>query len=193
MRKKHWWHLLNHCEMKVFFAVFISIAGIFAPVIAQTLPQFVSGTIQFKIKNMGFIVNGTMGINSIQLKQTSADPTTWSIEGSGDPATISTGINLRDEHLKRADYFDAGNYPAIYLQSTAIATKGKNNYEGKFNLTIKAITKVIIIPFTIIKNNQSINIEAEFIINRLDYKLGEESSVLANDVKIKVSALFKIL
>jgi polyisoprenoid-binding protein YceI len=178
--------------MKICFAIFISIAGLFAPAIAQTVPAFVSGKVEFKIKNMGFTVNGTMGVNSIELKQPSADATTWSIEGSAEPATISTGINLRDKHLKKADYFDAGNYPAIRLQSTAIASKGKNTYEGKFNLTIKTITKVIIIPFTIIKNNQSINLEGEFNINRLDYKLGEESSILADDVKIKITAIMLI-
>jgi polyisoprenoid-binding protein YceI len=179
--------------MKIFFAFFITIAGLFASAIAQTIPQFVSGKVEFKIKNMGFTVNGTMGVNSIQLKQPSANSTTWSIEGSADPATISTGINLRDKHLKKADYFDTANFPAISLQSTAIVMKGKNNYEGKFNLTIKAITKKVIIPFTIAKNNQSINMEGEFTINRLDYKLGEESTILADDVKIKVSALFKTL
>jgi polyisoprenoid-binding protein YceI len=179
--------------MKIFFAVLISVAVLSAWAVAQTIPQFVSGKVEFKIKNMGFNVTGTMGVISIQLKQPSVDAITWGIEGSAEPATISTGINLRDKHLKKADYFDTDNFPAIRLQSTAITSKGKNNYEGKFNLTIKAITKSVIILFTIIKNEKSINIEGEFTINRLDYKLGEESSILAEDVKIKVSALFKIL
>jgi polyisoprenoid-binding protein YceI len=155
--------------------------------------EFVSGKVEFRIKNMGLAVNGTMNISSVQFNQPSTDPATWSIEGSAVPATISTGIELRDKHLKRSDYFDITNYPAIRLQSNGIKPKGGNKYEGTFNLTVKNVTKTVIIPFSILKEGKSSNIEGEFTINRLDYGIGEESTILSDNVKIKVSALFKIL
>lgn len=160
---------------------------------AQTSSSFVSGKVQFTIKNMGLNVNGTMNITAIQFNQPSSDPKTWSIQGSADPATISTGIDLRDKHLKKSDYFNVVQYPFIRLQSTAIKSKGKNAYEGIFTLTLKDITKTVIIPFYISKQNHTSNIEGEFMINRLEFKLGEESSILADKVKIKVSAVFKPL
>ncbi len=119
-------------------------------------------------------VNGTMTGVSIQFKQASADPVMWSLEGTVSPATISTGIDLRDQHMKRSDYFDIAHYPVTSLRSTGIVTKGKNNYEGTFSLTIKGVTKSVIIPFTIRKTNGSMDIEGIFTINRLDYGLGKE-------------------
>ena len=152
---------------------------------------FISGIVEFKIRNMGLSVNGSMSISEIEFKQPSADPTTWSLEGNAAPGTISTGIELRDKHLKKKDYFDIINYPTIILQSTQIKTKGKSNYEGRFTLSVKGISKNVIIPFTILNKENGINITAEFTINRLDYGLGEESSILSDKVIIKVSAVFK--
>ena len=177
--------------MKKLLLAFIVGVAVFSATSAQTSPEFVSGKVEFKIKNMGIAVNGTMTGVSMQFKQTSADPAMWSLEGTVSPGTISTGINLRDQHLKRSDYFDIAHYPVTSLRSTGIVTKGKNNYEGTFNCTIKGITKPVIIPFTIRKTNKSMDIEGIFTINRLDYGLGEESSILSDNVTIRVFAGFK--
>jgi polyisoprenoid-binding protein YceI len=179
--------------MKRFLPVFIAVLGTLGTTIAQTSLEFVSGKVEFKIKNMGMPVNGTMTGASMQFKQTSVDPATWSFEGTVSPATISTGIDLRDKHLKRSDYFDIAQYPVISLRSPGIIAKGKNNYEGVFNLTIKGITKSVIIPFTIRKDDKSMAVEGTFTINRLDYGLGEESIILSDNVVISVSAAFKVL
>lgn len=156
----------------------------------QTAQIFALGKVEFKIKNMGLNVTGTMVGVFIQVKQPSANPATWSIEGTADPLTISTGIALRDKHLMKSDYFDVEKYPAIRLQSVSIKPKGKDNYEGTFVLTIKSTRKNIIIPFLIKKNGDSNSMKGEFTINRLDYGLGEKSIILADNVTIKVSALF---
>lgn len=178
--------------MKRLLLVFIVGLAIFSASSAQTLPVFVSGKIEFTIKNMGVAVNGTMTGASMQFKQPSADPAMWELEGTVSPVTISTGIDLRDQHLKRTDYFDMAHYPVTSLRSTGIVTKGKNNYEGTFNLTIKGITKSVIIPFTIRKTSKSMDVEGIFTINRLDYGLGEESTVLSDHVTIRVFARFKL-
>lgn len=152
--------------------------------------NLISATIGFKIKNMGMAVNGTMEVTDLQFKQLSADPSTWSLEGSASPATISTGIGMRDKHLKKRDYFDVEKFPQVKLQSSAIRAKGKDKYEGTFTLTIKDISKTVIIPFTISKNNNSQLVEGAFSINRLDFGLGEKSSILSDLVSIKVTGTF---
>src|SRR6187402_3089422 len=102
--------------MKVIFIIALLIKVPFVSGHIQSeATTFVSGKVEFKIKNMGFTVNGTIGGVTIQFNQSAADPTTWSLEGSAAPATIATGIGLRDKHLKRSDYFDIDKYPFIRL------------------------------------------------------------------------------
>jgi len=170
------------------------LAGIFALFAfrnAQPANSFVSGKIAFAIKNMGLTVHGKMDLVDLQFSQPAADPSTWKLEGTASPGTIATGIAIRDKHLKKPDYFDVGNHPLIRMQSAAIKAKGGGNYEGSFNLTIKGITKSVIVYFSISPNGDSKNLAGEFTINRLDYGLGEESAVLSDNVKIRVSGTFK--
>jgi polyisoprenoid-binding protein YceI len=159
---------------------------------AQAPGNFISGKVEFRIKNMGLTVDGTMSISHLLFKQPSADPSTWVLEGSALPATIETGIGLRDKHLKRSDYFDIEKFPLIQLQSTGIKPKAKNNYVGTFILTVKGISKTVMIPFTIGNNGNSNQVEGEFTINRLQFGLGEKSTILSNNVKIKVTGVFPL-
>lgn len=178
--------------MKRLLLIFVVGLAVFSATSAQTSPAFVSGKVSFTIQNMGRPVNGTITGVRMQFKRPSADPVMWSLEGTVSPGTISTGIDLRDQHLKRSDYFDIAHYPVTSLRSTGIVSKGRNTYEGAFNLTIKGITKPVIIPFTIRKTNESMDIEGLFTINRLDYGLGEASTILSDNVTISVFARFKL-
>ena len=163
--------------------LFFFLVMVMASVTAQ---KPVSAKIAFKIKNMGITVDGTMEVTDLRFKQPSADPATWTLEGTASPATINTGIGIRDKHLKRSDYFDVEKFPVIRLASSRIKPNGRNKYEGTFTLTIKSISKTATIPFTISENGMT----GEFTINRLDYGLGEKSAILSNDVKIKVTGVF---
>lgn len=177
--------------MKLVSKILICCIGILALGNTQHTRNYISGKVRFTIKNMGFGVDGTMELKELQFLQPSADPSGWKLQGSASPATISTGINIRDKHLKRSDYFDIEKYPFIDLQSSRIISKGKNKYEGTFTLTMKGISKTVNIPFTILKNGNENLVEGKFSINRLDYGIGEESAILANPVQVKVSGVFK--
>jgi polyisoprenoid-binding protein YceI len=173
------------------FCILLSIAMSFAAR-AQEASNFTSGRIEFKIKNMGFTVEGTMDISHLLFKQPSSDVSTWLLQGAASPATITTGMALRDKHLKRSDYFDIAKFPSIQLQSSGIKAKGKNSYVGTFTLTVKGISKTVVIPFSVFNNGQSNQLEGEFTINRLDFGIGEKSSILDNAVKIKVTGVFPV-
>ena len=74
---------------------------------------------------------------------TSDDFNGASIEFSADIATINTGIEKRDEHLRSADFFDAEKYPKLTFKSTSFKkTKGKN-YVLKGDLTLHGVTKPV--------------------------------------------------
>ena len=58
-------------------------------------------------------------------------------------ASIYTGINGRDEHLKSADFFDAAAYPELTYKSTGIKKLSGNKYEIYGDLNMHGITKPV--------------------------------------------------
>lgn len=64
-----------------------------------------------------------------------------------DAASIDTGHQFRDRDLK-SRFFEVEKYPQIRFQSTRIEPKGSNRFLVHGNLTIKDVTKEIVIPMT---------------------------------------------
>lgn len=70
------------------------------------------------------------------------DPFASKVEANAEIASITTGDDTRDGHLKSADFFDAETFPNMTLVSTGIDKDG-GNYVLHTDLTIKGITKPV--------------------------------------------------
>jgi len=60
-----------------------------------------------------------------------------------DVNSVDTGQPGRDEHLKNADFFEAGTYPQFTFTSTSFTPIKGDLYKLIGNLTIKGITKEV--------------------------------------------------
>ena len=142
-------------------------------------------TIQFKIKNAGFTVDGTMAAGKIDFNFNPDDLASSSIMAEADPSSVKTGIDLRDKHLKKRDYFDVANHPVITMQSVSFEKQDKNTFAGYFDLTLKQTTQRIKMIITVVyDDNDKPTYRGSFKINRLDYQLGEKSLILDEDVNV---------
>jgi len=151
---------------------------------SQKRVGFESGQASFVIKNAGLDVNGSMQGLEGHVLIDQQKSMILKIEGSVASNTIKTGINLRDTHLKKNDYFNSIEYPNIFMTSTQLKKSNKRKYIGVFDLTIKNVTKSISFPFTFTEQNDHYTLLGEFSINRLDFGVGEESVILSDVVKI---------
>jgi polyisoprenoid-binding protein YceI len=103
------------------------------------------------------------------------DVTKSSVKATIKAASIDTGIERRDNHLRNADFFDVEKYPEITFQSTRIEKKGKNFIaHGAF--TMHGVSKEVALPFTIngIKKDEktgktTLGVTARAALNRKDY------------------------
>lgn len=108
--------------------------------------------------------------------------------------SINTGVEMRDKHLKSADFFDAEKFPDMRFESGSFTKEKGNNYILKGKLTIKGIVKEVSIPVTfggIAKNQQGkevAGLQAKFTINRLDYniKYDPTGAGVAKDVEVSL-------
>lgn len=167
--------------------VMIILIGFSNPFNAQQLQQNHEETeVTFKIRNFGFAVDGkfdTITITSIFNKN---NLNTSFIKAQLKVSSINTDLKKRDQHLLDSDYFDVENFPEIAFQSTAITFLSANNYVLKADVIIKGITKQIEIPIEIIETTNSITMKTNFVVNRLDFEVGEKSWVLSDNVKVNV-------
>jgi len=76
-----------------------------------------------------------------------ADPKTGkivSLEATADTASIDTGIEKRDAHLRGDDFFNAEKYPQLKLVAKSLKWSG-NKFTASAELTIRDVTKTV--PF----------------------------------------------
>ena len=69
-------------------------------------------------------------------------------ELSGDVASVSTGFDGLDGHLKAPDMMDAAATPKFTFKSTSVKSKGGKNLEVKGDLTLHGITKPVTLDAT---------------------------------------------
>ncbi len=74
------------------------------------------------------------------------DPTTASGTITVDAASITTGNEQRDGHLRAEDFFDVEKFPTITFKVTSVERAG-DNYKVSGDLTIKDVTEEIVLDY----------------------------------------------
>lgn len=72
-------------------------------------------------------------------------PEDSSVEVAIDAASIDTGEPKRDDHLRSADFFDAGSYPTLEFRSTGFRRTGSTTFELPGELTIRGVTRPVVL------------------------------------------------
>ncbi len=68
---------------------------------------------------------------------------TSKVEATVQAASITTDNEMRDGHLKSADFLDLENHPTLTLTSTKLTDKGNDKIEMVADLTIRGVTKSV--------------------------------------------------
>lgn len=104
----------------------------------------------FKVRHFVSKVGGrfTKFDGTIQIDAT--NPLASTVELKIDAASINTGNPDRDKHLNSPDFFDTAKFPEIIFKSTKIALKGKDTFEVTGDLTMRGVTKPVVL--TVVAN-----------------------------------------
>ncbi|MFF0295298.1 YceI family protein [Kitasatospora sp. NPDC004615] len=104
-----------------------------------------------------------------------ADPSRSTGELVIKAASIDTGVEQRDQHLRTNDFLDAPNFPDITFRTTSVEKKSDTDYRVTGNLTIKDTTRPVTIDFEYTGNavdpygNLRVGLEGSVTISRKDY------------------------
>ena len=120
-------------------------------------------------------------------------------EVTADVASISTDNEMRDKHLKSADFFDAEKFPTLTFKSKSFKKVSGKNYKLTGDLTLHGVTKPVTLDVTIngtTTNPMSKKTEAGFkftgTIKRSDFGIAASmpAAMLGDDVTIRANAEF---
>jgi polyisoprenoid-binding protein YceI len=132
--------------------LFSLVLAMLAPldVIAKTYTLAPSNTtIQFKVRNLGIMhVTGNFLKFTGTVVTDETDLTKSKVYVSIETASIDTGINKRDKHLRSEDFFDVAKFPTMKFVATTIEKDGADHLKLSGNLTIKGITKPVVLLVT---------------------------------------------
>ncbi len=77
-----------------------------------------------------------------------------SVNISIDVASINTGVDQRDEHLKSPDFFDVKTYPTMTYTSDKIISQGEGRYKVEGTLTLHGVSKPVTLAVEGLVNNE---------------------------------------
>jgi polyisoprenoid-binding protein YceI len=162
-------------------------------VFAQTYTPVGQGSkVHFVINNFGIATGGDFSGLTGSIKFDPNNLVASDFDVSVDASTIDTDVEARDNHLRKAEYFDVSNYPKLSFKSTKITKTNKDGYLYMFgNLTIKGVSKDIKFPFTATPKDGGYLFEGSFKLNRRDFGVGKNSISLSDDLTVSLSILAK--
>ena len=120
-------------------------------------------------------VRGEFGLKSATI-EAPANPLEAKVTASVDAASISTGDQNRDNHLRSADFFDVETYPTIDFVSTGVRYEG-GDFLVDGDLTMHGVTKPVTFELefggfgTDPWGNYKAGATAKTVINREDFGL----------------------
>lgn len=148
--------------------------------------------VEFSVRHMMIsTVKGRFNGVKGTINDVADDPSLSSVEVHIDPASVSTGDDKRDAHLKSPDFFDVEHYPAIIFKSTRIEGT-REDFTVTGDLTIKDQTRPVTLKSSF--NGEGVNpygktvasFSATASLNRKDWGLNwnvalETGGVLVSD------------
>jgi len=149
-------------------------------------------------------VTGKFTDFSIEMVYDESNPQNSSVKATIQMASINTGIEDRDNHLRSGDFFEVNKFPQATFTSTSIEKKD-NKLIATGDFIWKGVSREIEVPFTITGFTKSkskkeqgvllvkIGASAEFTINRLDFGIKWQHDLVpnwvSNDITLQINLM----
>lgn len=138
-------------------------------------------------------IQGTINVDN-------AKPANSSVNVTIPLSSLNTNVKALDEHLKTADFFDAAKYPNITFKSTKVQALGKNKYKITGNLTVKDVTKPVVLDAVLNKQGvhpmtkaEAIGFNATTSFNRSAFGVGAYVPNVGDKITVNITTEASVL
>jgi polyisoprenoid-binding protein YceI len=150
---------------------------------------------QFAVKHLAVsTVRGAFTKVSGSAKYDPADPSKTSLEATIDANSVDTRVEMRDNDLRSARFFDVQKYPTITFHSKQVQVVGQGKLKISGELTIHGVTKDVTLdvdgPSAPIKDpmgkGQRIGASATTKVNRQDFGITTMPGGIGDEITITI-------
>mgnify|MGYP003138304087 FL=1 len=150
----------------------------------------------FEISHLGFSttygrftdVSGTIDLDE-------ENPEASSVKVTIVPASIYSGDEKRDEHLRGADFFNVEEFPDMSFKSTSIEQTGEKTGKITGDLTMHGVTKPVTLDTTFTKMGdypmqegmKAVGFNATASLKRSDFGIDKFVPMVGDEVTITIS------
>lgn len=155
----------------------------------------------FKVTHLGIAdISGAFNKFDATVSYSKPDMSDAVITLNADVNSINTAVEMRDNHLKSADFFDAAKYPNLTFKSTSIKSAGKDQYKVTGDLTLHGVTKPVTMDMLFrgtgknpaANNAEVAGIQVTGTIKRSDFGIGTKfpAPMISDEVSIQADGEF---
>lgn len=143
--------------------------------------------IDFSVKGLFGTVHGHFTGLKATIRWDEHDLAGSSVTASIDASTVSTGIGLRNHHVREEEQFlNVSRYPTISFASKKIV-KTAGGFMAEGDLKLKDVTKPVQIAFTFQPaDGHSGVFKGNFNIKREDYNIGKSGGSIGDEIRIEL-------
>jgi len=145
--------------------------------------------IAFTSKQMGVPVEGKFRKFDAQVAFDPKQPQAANIAFTIDLASVSIGLAETEAELAKPDWFNTKAFPQATFQSSGVKALGGGSFEVSGKLAIKAVTRDVVVPVTLVQAAGNTTASGTFAIKRLDFRIGDgdwkDTSLVADAVQVR--------
>lgn len=184
--------------------ILVALVALFSQVSVQAQAVWKSdkahSKLTFSVVHLGISdVEGLFRDFDATITASKADFSDGVFELTANVKSIDTEIEMRDNHLRSADFFDAEKFEKITFKSSSIKPAGKNKYTLSGNLTMHGVTKPVSMNLlyrgTIVHPMNKSNVagfQLTGTLKRSDFNIGPnfKAPMISDEVEIKADGEF---
>jgi polyisoprenoid-binding protein YceI len=154
-------------------------------------PQY--ATVECSAKMLFFTVKGRFTDFGGKITLDENDIYRSSVEATIKTASVSTGVKMRDEHLRSKDFLDSAEHPEIHFQSASVGRgKDRDMLRVSGTLTINGQSREVALDVTITDRSRSphgdeiLYFAAVTEIDRFDFGVKYARALIGRALKILI-------
>ena len=128
------------------------------------------------------------------IKVDNAKPANSSVEVTIPLSSINSSVAALDKEFQQEAWFNAAKYPNITFKSTKVETKDKKHFKITGDLTVKGVTKPVVLDAVLNKQGEhpmlkvpAIGFNATTSFNRSDFGIGSYVPMVGDKITVNIT------